>query len=244
MNLVFKIVIYCTLIFSSGLLTAQNNKEKKEFKKAMLQLIEDWQEVPTDFQEYEQAGTFVPESGIRGKYYLNKKMLNLAKIAQLIGEPVFVSGPHKTDMDYSSGSFGHYNPKFLKKLEAHLKILLADKKFMKKAQPFYEAKLKKYMHSYWFAYYNVVKVPETQKGALKLYETAIKHDPSGASFTLQEYFREYTETYQNMGYDWYETNTTVLFWLRRMMDGTDKEFSALMSLVMERFDKKFVSIID
>lgn len=243
MNLVLKISICCVLIFSSSFLNAQNSKERREFKKKMLFLVENWQNVPTDFQEYEQAGTYVPESGVRGKYYINKNMLNLAIIAQLIGELVFVSGPHKTDMDYSSGSFGHYNPKFLKKLEMQLKFLLADKKFIKKAEPFYKLKLKKYMQSYWLAY-NYVKEPDTQKNALKLYETAIKHDPSGASFTLQEYFREYTETYQSMGYDWYETNTTVLFWLRRMMDGTDKEFSALMSLVMERFDKKFVSIID
>ncbi len=240
MKLLLKISAFAIVFCLSAPCFAQSKKEQTEFKKTAETILKDWNEAPDGFDEYEQANTYLMDLGIRGKYYLNKELLSLAKVAQLMGETVYNSGPHDKEMNLTSGSFGHYNPKFLKKLQKNLTVLLADKKFVKKAQPLYDKQLKKYLQCFWHSYQHVIAIESNKKAAVAAYNSFIAANASEAGYNMQEHFRDFTDKYESFDYDWYEMNTTAVFWTRRAMDGTDKEFSSLMRLMIQTFDKSFL----
>jgi hypothetical protein len=242
MKVFLKITMFTAMLLCSFGLFAQTKKEQKEFKKAVDALLKGWIDASPENTNADESGTYVPEFGVRGKYFSNKKLLSLAQVATLVGEPVFkAGGPHSNDMEFKSGgAFGNYNPAFLTKLEAFVKPVLADKKFSSKAQDLYDRQFKNYMRSFWHTYQRVIANEKTKKDAIAVYQTYIKDSGSEAGNNMQEYFRELADEYTAFNFEWYEINTTAVFWVRRAMDGTDDEFYKLMRLVIETFDKSFL----
>ncbi len=232
-----KILVIC-LVFTN-MLFAQTKKEHKAFKKAAIKLVENWQTAGPEF-DYEKAETFTPEVGIRGKYYLNKNIVNLLSIAKIVGEPVFISGPHKKEMNFRSNEFGQYNPKFLQKLNALLTNLINDKKFKEMSSALYDREFKKYLQTMMHAYEYVIENEENKIAAIENYKNFISKDPSTASFNMQEYFRDFTDYFSENGYDWYELSTAAVFWTRRAMDNSDKEFINLLTTVIESYNRSFM----
>jgi len=242
MKLSSKFLILACCLFLSFNVFAQTKKEQKEFKKAIDGLLKGWTDATVDNTDFDVSGTYVPEFGIRGKYFSNKKLLSLAQVAKLVGEPIFkAGGPHSNDIEFKAGgAFGNYNAAFLTKLEAFVKPILADKKFTTKTQDLYDRQFKNYMRCFWHTYQRVIAIEKSKKEAIAAYKTYIADSGSEAGNNMQEFFRELAEEYTAFNFEWYEINTTAVFWVRRAMDGTDDEFYKLMRLTIETFDKSFL----
>ena len=57
--------------------------------------------------------------GIRYKYANLRSLLSIEKLGEIIGEPVYLEGPHENEIKYNSEEeFGHYNPAFLTKVKS------------------------------------------------------------------------------------------------------------------------------
>ena len=78
----------------------------------------DWDHMQANTQvDYEAVQSWVPEVGVRGRYSIAQKVISVSVIESIVGEKVFVSGPHSYGVSYTSNKdFGRYNPKFLTKL--------------------------------------------------------------------------------------------------------------------------------
>ena len=221
------VVFVCfTLVCQMGY--SQSKTEVANIKTVIENLMSGWK--ADDPSSGEDLQSWIPEYGIRGKYAFNKTTLSLKIAETLFGVPVFKSGPHKEDPDYSAETFGHYNPEFLKKADKVLKKLLKDKAFVAKGQAFYDNYLKKYIRTYWVTYTEVTKVDidGTRENLMKLDKV----------FDFQEYYRPVADKYEAQGYIWYEVDVCCGFWLRRVADATDKQFYALLKTLMSGFDKE------
>jgi hypothetical protein len=219
---------------------AQSKADYSIFKTNMTLLIDNWVD-PVGANDSEKSVTWLPELGIRGKYYANQKTLSIVTVASVVAEPLFVSGPHEEEMDYANGAdFGHYNPKFLEKVEILLAKTLKDKSFKKKAQALYDSTFKNYARCYWSSYQEVLKDKAVKNEYLKGYRALIKEGAEDAGFQIQQSFNDIALKYEEKGLDWYEFTVTSTFWLRRAMDGTDEGFYSLLSLVMKTFDKGYM----
>jgi hypothetical protein len=239
MQKLFNFTILTILLLSVHILSAQTKKEQKAFKKAAINLVENWQTAGPEF-DYEKAETFLPELGIRGKYYLNKNTINLLSIAKIVGDPVFVSGPHNKEINFRSSEFGYYNPKFLQKLHALLSVLLRDKKFKEKSSSLYDKELQKYLQTMMHAYEHVIEDDDIKLRSMVNYLKFMELDPSSASYNMQEFFREFSDNSAANGYDWYELNSAASFWTRRAIDKNDKYFYDLLTLMIESYNRSFL----
>jgi hypothetical protein len=221
----------------TSLLSLEAHPPKNDdFKQALLALIKGWKDPATNA---DASATWVPEFGIRGKYFSNKNLLSIGSIVGLIGEPIFLLGPHNPDMNFKSGSFGQYNPKFLKKLNKELKAVLADKDFVAKAKPLYDQYLLRYLRMFATAHQEALGNKKDRAAAIAEYEKQIATNPDAAGMAMQEYFRQFADLKEGEGYSWYEANTAAVFWVRRAIDQTDADFLALLKTVMKTFDPQF-----
>jgi hypothetical protein len=219
---------------------AQKNKGDKEFKTIIEKLVKNWEKADESF-DYEKEHTFLTDQGIRVKYALNKDILSLAKICSIVGSPIFKTGPHKEEMNFTSNEFGNYNPEFLKKLRVLVQNLLKNKSFVSKSKALYQQHFKNYLRAFWHSYHRVVQDEEVKTDALNIYKAELEKDPMNASYNIQNYFNDLAKEYESYNMDWYEMSTTAVFWLRRIMDGTERDFYLLMKDVILAYDNTFLT---
>jgi hypothetical protein len=176
--------------------------------------------------------------GFRSKYAMAKKYASLELLEKAFGEPVFIVGPHGKDMNFKDKtSFGHYNPAFITKLEKAIELAAYDAFYAQKMKNVYENHLKSMAETYHAAYLHLHKDKKTLKKLTKKY-TALIDQPEGTTEgSLQETFRDFAEELEkNEKGDVYEGFTAPAFWLRRSIDGTDKQFFDLLERVMKAMD--------
>ncbi|EJF53307.1 hypothetical protein SapgrDRAFT_1599 [Saprospira grandis DSM 2844] len=227
-----KLFLLLFLGLSSGAIMAQSKKKVKQLGQQLEQTKKKW--VAPYYNQAEEPPlpmkSWVPEYGIRGKYAYNGIQLSIPFLEALLGEKLFLSGPHEGNiMDWDNDDFGHYNPKFLKKLKQYLKKLSKQKNFVSSYQPFYEANLQQLARSYFRAEQYLKQQPELIKAGQQL-----------EAEERQEFFRDYSDQEETAGYIWYEANTCANFWLRRHTDGSADEFSDLLELLLSTFDASFL----
>jgi hypothetical protein len=172
---------------------------------------------------------YFPDGGIRNFHCHVLPRLGLAALQKLAGVPIFVAGPHtKEKLDFESAkSFGHYNPKFVRWLPALIPSL-RDAAFRPIAQPIYDAQLKPLARTHYLVYRKLQKERaflETEKARLKK-EMASK---AGATDTYERF-------YDWGGGDGNVSKTVVAWWIRRSIDGTDKEFYAVLEQLLKVHD--------
>lgn len=170
-------------------------------------------------------GTWI-DVGIRYKYFILKKYVNIQMLGKVAGVPVYTSGPHKDGVDFNSSDFGRYNPAFLKKVKNVLLTAMKRESFNKIAQNLYDNELKSMARTYHRAY--------------KYAKSLNKYEHEFGGPYVQEEFREYADKEAKAGYDWYESVTAPGFWSRRVGGGTDKAFIELLELVLNKYDKDFI----
>lgn len=209
--------------------------------------VADWQNMSATARlDYESISSWIPESGIRGRYQIAKQVLGKAVLESIIGEKAFLSGPHEQDVNYNSArEFGRYNPKFLTQLQKSLASLFSNRIFVDNAQALYDSELKQYLRTYYLAYEAGANKQEVMDGYMAILATEPREYAgnvflSEPSHFLQESFRDFAESIEQEGYDVYEGFTCPGFWVRRSIDGTADEFYGLLTLTINTFDPEFL----
>ncbi len=209
--------------------------------------VADWQNMAANARlDHESISSWVPESGIRGRYQIARQVLSKAVLEGIIGEKAFLNGPHAQGINYNSArDFGRYNPKFLNQLQKSLARLFNNKIFVDNAQALYDKELKQYLRTYYLAY----EAGANNREVMDEYLAILAKEPreyAGSAFLaepsyyLQEAFRDFAESIEMEGYDVYEGFTCPGFWVRRSIDGTADEFYALLTLTIRTFDPDFL----
>ena len=183
--------------------------------------------------------------GFRAKYAMLKKYASLSMLEKAYGMPVFLSGPHKEDMDfYADDSFGHYNPAFISKLQKDIEAALRNPTSKEVIKKIYHQHLESMARTYQDAYLYV------NDGNLKYFQESYKASLGMGDGSMQEEFRDYAdngyygdnadyeaEKRENPNKNWYEAVTAPAFWVRRSLDGTDKQLFKLLEFVIEEMEK-------
>lgn len=217
------------LIFSINTknVTAQTKKEKEAFKTKITSLLDTWIAI----REKQNKDLF-PIDGVRQLYSNEKENLGFKLMGNLIGEPVFLEGPHKKEMNFEASTFGYYNPKFLKKLENLLVDLFSDEAWVNKYREIYYTSIYQYLNRHEAGYNYFIENEEEIQEAIDSYKEGkktwipieLKKDNSGLDLE-DNYLRQ-----------------TVSFWARRSMDGTVDQFKTLLDLVRNAFENQYSSI--
>lgn len=225
----------------------KNDTTIKELRESVNTTVSNWENVLSTVDvSYENTFSDIPESGIRGRYEQYKKYLGISILESVVGEKVFLSGPHSTILNYKSqDQFGRYNPLFLKKLGENLKFLFKNKTFVENTQAHYDTKLKQYLRVFYLSYKVAANNKKVMAGYLDAIANPEKYDYmdgriKGPSYFLQESFRDFAEGLEKNGYNVYEAFTCPAFWIRRSIDGTQDEFYEILKLTLKTFDPEFM----
>jgi len=195
----------------------------------------------------EKMTSWITDAGIRRFYYCLSSEISIEVIENYIGEKIFLNKVHDGGLNYNSkNEFGHYNPKFLVKLQKEILSLSENQTFLKLGQEIYDNYFKKTARIYYLAYKYVNSDKKNKKQIIKTYKKNIKiqteemNYETDGSFYLQEEFRFFAEKKEREGYDVYEGFTAPGFWIRRSIDKTDDEFFELLTLTLGLFDVDFI----
>lgn len=224
--------------------TRQLGGSSKDLQKRVERTAKEWSELSASADlSYENIHSWVPESGIRGRYEIARSVIGKSVLETIIGEKAFLSGPHDDGINYDSREFGYYNPAFLNKLKTQLTTLSTYKILVDQVQPFYDRELKQYLRTFYLAYAHGANNAQIKAGYLAAIQNAPTNKDSfldEPSYFLQESFREFAESTESQGYDVYEAFVCPGFWVRRSIDGTADEFYQLLRLTMNTFDTEFL----
>ena len=180
------------------------------------------------------------EIGVRGKYKIFSRYLSKEILENIIGEKIFLRGPHLNDMNFDSyDKFGNYNPIFLNKLYKKIKRLISNDAFFKSTQDLYNEKFKNTLRVYFLSL--TMLENSNYKTYVEEYSDIISKPPSNyvVSSYFDENFRSFAESIKNEGYNFSEGLTFPGFWIRRKIDGTDEEFFELMNLLLNKYDSEW-----
>lgn len=187
----------------------------------------------------EVMDSWLPNLGVRSKYAILKSIAGMDILESATGIKVFREGPHQGQINYYSNTMGYYNPEFLNEVNRTLKTLFEDPEFKEDAKVLYERHFQKLLKTYYAAYQNLHLKFGSPSGEL----TRLKEDyleKTGSDNLpgefLQEYFRRISDRMKGQGFDWYESDTALGFWLRRNIDGTDIQFLDLLKMVFNNLE--------
>lgn len=230
-------------------------KPVKELSEKTNVMASQWEEMHNNTAlDYESIQSWIPESGIRGRYQIAKEVISIAILENIVGEKVFLNKTHQQGISYTNATkFGHYNPDFLLKLHEILTQIFSNKVFIANIQPFYDNELKQYLRTFFLSYKPAANNQAVINGYLSAIEKTKPSFSADSSFVsqdtssnippslfLQESFRSFSDLMEKQGYDVYEAFVCPGFWIRRSIDGTEDEFFQLLTLVINTFDKGFL----
>ena len=235
----------CNLEADSDTMNAQyveqirGEKEEELIRAAWLGLNKSemtWQE------KLAECGTALTEQGLRSLYCDVKPFIDYRKLQIVSGLPIFRSGPHsriKLNI-YAPYRFGYYNPKFLKWLQKNIIPAEQDGSFKQQTQPIYEQKIRTTAKAFYATYQILLANSEKFEAIKHEYIEHLKNNTLPEIY-LQEKFRWLSDYLATEGkYDWYAANTAGGFWVRRSIDGTDKEFFQLLRKLLKTYDQDWL----
>ncbi len=201
-----------------------------------------WRQLPqlakdTPNKAYRDLDTWLPNRGLRGLYAKAQFALNVAQLEKLSDHKIFRAGPHrngKLDLN-AEGDFGHYNPAFLKWALQNGIPGRHDAKLRKELQLVYEKFLKRTARHYFRTHKLLQTMPARAAKARDGYAVMLAAERDAGEW-LQEFFRPESDQADKAGEDWFETNVSLGFWVRRDLDGSSKEFQALLSALLQTHD--------
>ncbi len=233
----------------------ESEKPVKELSEKINVMATQWEKMHNDTElDYESIQSWIPESGIRGRYQIAKKVISIAMLESIVGEKVFLNETHKQGISYTNATeFGHYNPNFLLKTHKILAQIFGNKALIANIQPFYDNELKQYLRTFFLSYKPAANKQTVINGYLSAIDKTAPSSSAASSFIsqktssnippslfLQESFRNFSDSMETQGYDVYETAVCSGFWIRRSIDGTEDKFFQLLMLVLNTFDVDFV----
>ncbi|KGE87758.1 MAG: N-acetylmuramoyl-L-alanine amidase [Phaeodactylibacter xiamenensis] len=197
-----------------------------------------WEERKNTPQNFNTTGTIFPEIGVRGRYGILKTLINPAALETLIGEPVYLSGPHNgADINFNAeDAFGYYNPAFLTKLTDYLNMAAQNQALQRQLQPLYNQEFRQVMRTFYQMHQFGTSQQQLQRPFLELLRSVTKERKSIA---VNRFFLDNFRNLPGDG-DSLEKMMAARFWFRRSIDGTDEEFYNLMLLTLQTFDPDFL----
>ena len=150
-----------------------------------------------------------------------------------IPQKIFISGPHSESYLNltSQNSFGHYNPKFVKKFERSVRKLMEDKKFVDRTRFILNTyniigKIDGYLEIY-----NIIQNNKTEFESFR--DSYLVKIQNG---TWEGYdYRTYLPTMLDTGQYWNWSETNYYFWVRRDIDGTIQNWHKIMLEIKEAY---------
>ena len=91
-------------------------------------------------------------------------------------------------------------------------------------------------NTYKDAYLYLNENPKKVKRMSGSYLHLLKQKGGTTEGSMQEIFREYADS-QSGESDWYEAVTAPAFWVRRSIDGTDKQIYELLNMIITEMEK-------
>lgn len=236
-------VVTLLLISAFTINPSQRNKTTERIEPTMFKLMEVaylWELLEDTYDPDRDRDDTWLDVGFRSKYAMAKNYASIGMIEEVFGTKVFIRGPHGDDMDFNSNtSFGYYNPEFIAQLHTIIEATLANPTYKVIAQNLYQQHLKGMAHAYHKGY----KYLHSKEGNLPYLKTEYLMgitSPKGIDTgSFQEAFRGFAEGIEKSdGLDVYEGFTAPAFWLRRSIDGTDKQLFDLLEMVMSKLEEK------
>ena len=141
------IIASCTALKSTS-------ESKLRLNREIDLMVSNWDRlVSTVDLSYENIISWLPESGIRGRYERVKKYLSIEALEEIIGLKVFIKGPHIKGINFKSiADLGYYNPRFLIQLNRILKSIYKHRTFIENSQLLYNSQLKRYLRTLYLSY--------------------------------------------------------------------------------------------
>jgi hypothetical protein len=195
---------------------------------------------------------YFPEGGMRNFYCHLKARVDHSKIQELAGLSAFVKGPHtreRLDLN-SSTSFGHYNKAFVRWLREKLVPGGRASSFREQTQSIYNRYVRPLARIFYVTYRKLSSNPAylEQESARYLKLIAANALPAGH---YEKYFYFMNPNYYKKpdgGFSYFTgrgfdggvngnvVKTCVAFWIRRSIDGTDREWFAGLQKLLRAYD--------
>jgi hypothetical protein len=190
--------------------------------------------------------------------------------AKTNGVPIFLSGPHLREgtsdivqrlglrktggLNLHADEFGHYNPAFVRWARQNLIPASTDPALKNFTQPVYRRYLQGPARIYFDVYRHLQQNPQRRQQIREQYLAVLaNHKPAdhvalldAPSRTLQDGFYDYAEQYVRRmasgsdGLEFFHVCVAGGFWIRRNIDGTDREFFALLEKLLETYDPQWL----
>lgn len=193
--------------------------------------------VNTNDEDCQQWSTWLPEQGLRG--FLCQLKIPLSKLEKWSKQAIFLTGPHfNGHLDFTSKvQFGHYNPEFVNWLHKHLIPAARSPAFRALTQPWYDRYMQRLARTFYVTHEQLFADLNYLEQEKNTYLELLN------SKQLPDFYAE--SAYWNFGnleakgFSNYEIAMTTLFWIRRIIDGTEDEFFAGLKTLMETYDMGF-----
>ncbi len=210
----------------------------------------------------ERCGDFDyhPGGGMRAFYCHMLSQLSYAGLQERSPHAVFLSGPHTSQaltLD-DPRAFGHYNPAFVQWLGENLIPAADDPALRERTQGLYDQYISPLARTHYLTW-RKLNAPQNADCTAKERARYERFMQTGEGVTWGAYYerwfyylddkfcRKADDPNHAFSHDFGEgvsgnvVKTTVGFWLRRSIDGTDDEFYAALIRLLETYDAAWLS---
>ncbi|MFT5997951.1 MAG: hypothetical protein ACI81P_000396 [Neolewinella sp.] len=174
------------------------------------------------------------KTGLRANYAMAKPYASLGLIERAFGEKVFLSGPHRGDMNWGSqNDFGHYNPVFLNSIHRAVERIVDNDLYSEMAELVYDEHFNDMLETYGEAYVYLEENPELKDEMMNVYLQSL----NGSGQITNETYNQLGSNFSNENpeLDIFDAYVAPYFWIRRAIDGTDDEFIKIFTLIYDEF---------
>lgn len=188
-----------------------------------------------------------PDGGMRNVYDHLLTFGTYAQLSKHFGGKIFLSGPHsETRLDLNNNyTFGHYNPEFIKWLKSNISFILANPSFVRLTTPLVEKYLGKQLMLYYQSYEYLYHNPKMQEIIKEHYLEAMKSTQIESQHynTLSYIFLRGEKNNPifimmsrlRLIIGGHAAASACYFWIRRIIDGTSKDFFGLLLEVFKAY---------
>jgi len=178
---------------------------------------------------------YYPNGGLRSFYCVFSTTWSIPNIEELAGINIFLNDVHgKNNLNFSSSSFGHYNPEFLRWFRKEFLPANVNENFKIKTQSLYNKYLQEKARTYFVVNNALKQKPEKAEALVQEYKNLIR-----TSLNPYLHLSTFDAETDDSEYNWNIVTPASAFWLRREIDGTRDEFSKILNDLLLTYDKKF-----
>ncbi|NEQ75680.1 MAG: ATP-binding protein [Okeania sp. SIO2C9] len=191
----------------------------------------------------EECGTTL-DYGLRDLYCKIKPFADYRKLIAISGLPIFISGPHSdSELNFDGGyEFGYYNPEFLNWIQENVIIDPGDNLLKQSIQSAYNDKIRVVARAFYQSHKILFANPEELKAVKDEYQQhLIEKNLPDLYFERYWEFGKKLEAQTKSGLEYkYIVMSSAGFWVRRSMDGTEKQFFDMLTKLLSIYDKDWL----